>query len=120
MFRPVRRALAISLPPLAAVLAAVLAGPPLPASAGTVQPAGARVFPELESRSVRMPHGVRLAVDVWLPAGTTAGARLPTVLQTDRCPPRCCSARATGSGSPSQPPIPARSSCSRRTAGPAT
>ena len=31
-----------------------------------------------------MPDGVRLAVDVWLPAGTTAGDRLPTVLETDR------------------------------------
>ena len=31
-----------------------------------------------------MPDGVRLAADVWLPAGTTADTRLPTVLETDR------------------------------------
>jgi putative CocE/NonD family hydrolase len=31
-----------------------------------------------------MPDGVRLAVDVWLPSGTTSGARLPTVLQDER------------------------------------
>jgi uncharacterized protein len=30
-----------------------------------------------------MPDGVRLAADVWLPAGTPADARLPTVLETD-------------------------------------
>jgi len=50
-------------------------------------PAGrsaASVFPRLHSEYVRMPDGVRLAVDVWLPAGTTAGARLPTVLEADR------------------------------------
>jgi putative CocE/NonD family hydrolase len=38
----------------------------------------------LHSQYVRMPDGVRLAVDVWLPAGIPAGARLPTVLETDR------------------------------------
>ena len=42
------------------------------------------LFPRLQSRYVPMPDGVRLAVDVWLPSGTTAGARLPTVLETDR------------------------------------
>lgn len=31
-----------------------------------------------------MPDGARLAADVWLPPGTTAGARLPAVLETDR------------------------------------
>jgi putative CocE/NonD family hydrolase len=41
-------------------------------------------LPELESVYVPMPDGVRLAVDFWLPAGTKAGARLPTVLETDR------------------------------------
>jgi putative CocE/NonD family hydrolase len=41
-------------------------------------------LPRLRSLYVPMPDGVRLAVDVWLPAGTTAGARLPTVLETDR------------------------------------
>jgi uncharacterized protein len=42
------------------------------------------VLPRLRSLYVPMPDGVRLAVDVWLPAGTTAGDRLPTVLETDR------------------------------------
>lgn len=51
------------------------------ASAGR---SAASVLPRLESLYVPMPDGVRLAVDVWLPAGTTAGARLPTVLETDR------------------------------------
>jgi uncharacterized protein len=31
-----------------------------------------------------MPDGVRLAVDVWLPAGATTVGRLPTVLEIDR------------------------------------
>ena len=65
-------------------------------SAGTVSPAGtgtsastagrtaAATLPRLQSMYVRMPDGVRLAVDVWLPAGTTAGSRLPTVLEADR------------------------------------
>jgi predicted acyl esterase len=44
----------------------------------------ASVFPRLHSEYVRMPDGVRLAVDVWLPAGTTAGAHLPAVLEADR------------------------------------
>ena len=80
MLRSVGRALA-GTPALAA---AVLAGPLLPAAAGTARPAAARVFPQLESQYVRMPDGVRLAVYVWLPPGTTAGARLPAVLETDR------------------------------------
>jgi predicted acyl esterase len=37
-----------------------------------------------QSVYVRMPDGVRLAVDVWRPAGAAAGARLPTVLEADR------------------------------------
>jgi uncharacterized protein len=41
-------------------------------------------FPRLQSRYVTMPDGVRLAVDVWLPAGTTSAGRLPTVLQDER------------------------------------
>jgi len=56
-------------------------------AASAAAPAGrgaASVFPRLHSEYVRMPDGVRLAVDVWLPAGTTAGARLPTVLEADR------------------------------------
>src|SRR5215467_91641 len=44
----------------------------------------ASVFPRLHSEYVRMPDGVRLAVDVWLPAGTADHARLPTVLEADR------------------------------------
>ncbi|MFD7904813.1 CocE/NonD family hydrolase [Kitasatospora sp. NPDC059747] len=40
--------------------------------------------PHLRSLYVPMPDGVRLAVDVHLPAGTTAGANLPTVLVTQR------------------------------------
>lgn len=83
MFRPARRA--ITLAPLAAVLlTAVLLSPVLPAAAGTALAAAARAFPQLDSQYVRMPDGVRLAVNVWLPPGTTAGARLPTVLETDR------------------------------------
>ncbi|MEV7773684.1 CocE/NonD family hydrolase [Kitasatospora sp. NPDC086791] len=40
--------------------------------------------PQLQSRYVTMPDGVRLAVDVYLPEGTRAGADLPTVLVTQR------------------------------------
>jgi predicted acyl esterase len=50
-------------------------------------PAGrsaASVVPRLQALYVPMPDGMRLAVDVWLPAGTTAGAGLPTVLEADR------------------------------------
>lgn len=51
-----------------------------PASA---QPAaGAEV--ERHSTYVRMPDGVRLAVDVWLPKGTAPGSRLPTILEQTR------------------------------------
>jgi predicted acyl esterase len=56
-------------------------------AASAAAPAGrsaASVLPRLHSEYVRMPDGGRLAVDVWLPAGTTAGARLPTVLEADR------------------------------------
>src|SRR5215831_3607794 len=56
-------------------------------AASAAAPAGrgaVSVFPRLHSEYVRMPDGVRLAVDVWLPPGTTAGARLPTVLEADR------------------------------------
>ena len=41
------------------------------------------MFPQLQSLYVPMPDGVRLAVDVSLPA-TAPGARLPTVLEADR------------------------------------
>src|SRR5215467_11878514 len=67
---------------LAALAAMVTAGAANPAaSAGR---SATSMFPRLVSRYVRMPDGVRLAVDVWLPAGTSAWARLPTVLEADR------------------------------------
>src|SRR5690348_3806888 len=67
---------------LTALAAIVTAGAIDPAAAAGRSAASA--FPRLQSRYVQMPDGVRLAVDVWLPAGTTAGARLPTVLEADR------------------------------------
>jgi putative CocE/NonD family hydrolase len=72
--------------PLALILAALVALA-LAGAARPTAPAGhdaSAAFPRLQSRYVRMPDGVRLGVDVWLPAGTTAGARLPTVLEADR------------------------------------
>jgi uncharacterized protein len=66
------------------VLAPGLAGP---AAASVVKPASQHapvVFPRFQSLYVPMPDGVRLAVDVWLPAGTTRASRLPTVLEADR------------------------------------
>ncbi len=69
------------------LMLAVLAAITTVGAASAAAPAGrgaASVFPRLHSEYVRMPDGVRLAVDVWLPAGTTAGARLPTVLEADR------------------------------------
>jgi putative CocE/NonD family hydrolase len=42
------------------------------------------VLPRFHSLYVPMRDGVRLAVDVWLPAGTTAASKLPTVLEGDR------------------------------------
>ena len=67
------------------VLVTALAAITMAGAAHPAAPAGrsaALVFPRLQSRYVRMPDGVRLAVDVWLPPGTTAGARLPTVLES--------------------------------------
>jgi len=55
--------------------------------AATVSSAPARSYPHFRSLYMRMPDGVRLAADVWLPAGTTAASRLPTVLETDRYGP---------------------------------
>src|SRR5215510_1236740 len=69
------------------LMLAVLAVITTVGAASAAAPAGrsaASAFPRLHSEYVRMPDGVRLAVDVWLPAGTTAGARLPTVLEADR------------------------------------
>jgi hypothetical protein len=79
MSRPVRTLLASTAAILAA--SAIVAAASFPARAGR---RAAPTFPRLQSLYVPMPDGVRLAVDVWLPAGTTAGARLPTVLETDR------------------------------------
>ncbi|MGA5821772.1 CocE/NonD family hydrolase [Kitasatospora sp. NPDC094028] len=66
--------------PLAALLATagVLGLAAAPAAAAPA------AEPHLRSRYVAMPDGVRLAVDVYLPEGTRAGARLPTVLVTQR------------------------------------
>ncbi len=41
-------------------------------------------FPQFQSLYVPMPDGSRVAVDVWLPVGTTSRSRLPTVLEGDR------------------------------------
>jgi len=70
-------ALAVSATATASATAAASAVKPSIHSAGSA-------LPELESVYVPMPDGVRLAADIWLPAGTKADARLPTVLETDR------------------------------------
>ncbi|HEY2305238.1 MAG TPA: CocE/NonD family hydrolase, partial [Streptosporangiaceae bacterium] len=72
---------------LLAITAATGAALSVMAAASTPAPAGrsaGSALPRLRSLYVPMPDGVRLAVDVWLPPGTTAGDRLPTVLETDR------------------------------------
>ena len=79
MSRLARMPLLIMLTALAAVVTLGAADPA--ASAGR---SAASVLPQLQSRYVQMPDGVRLAVDIWLPFGTTAGTRLPTVLEADR------------------------------------
>jgi hypothetical protein len=79
MSRPVRTLLAITRATLAAIMMAGAAG--CTETAGLGATSG---WPTLRSLYVPMPDGVRLAVDVWLPSRTTAGARLPTVLETDR------------------------------------
>jgi putative CocE/NonD family hydrolase len=79
MSRPVRTLLAITGATLAVIMMAGAAGCTASGGLGAVP-----VLPRLQSLYVPMPDGVRLAVDVWLPARTTAGARLPTVLETDR------------------------------------
>ncbi|MDR2983942.1 MAG: CocE/NonD family hydrolase, partial [Nocardiopsaceae bacterium] len=71
--------LAVAGTALAGLLTAGASDPAAHAGASTTS-----ALPRLESRYVSMPDGVRLAVDVWLPAGTTRGARLPTVLQDER------------------------------------
>jgi uncharacterized protein len=73
--------------PAAALTALSLIAVAIPAAASAAAPAdhvAAGALPRLRSLYVPMPDGVRLAVDVWLPAGTTAGSRLPTVLEADR------------------------------------
>src|SRR5260370_435450 len=75
MFRSARTSLAI--------IVAAAATSAMMAAASPPGPAGRRAgpaFPRLRSLYVPMPDGVRLAVDVWLPAGTTAGAPPPTGL----------------------------------------
>jgi uncharacterized protein len=95
MSRFPRIPLLVTLTAVAAIATAGAASAAVPAGHSATVPAGhsaaapaahsaVSVFPRLQSRYVRMPDGVRLAVDVWLPAGTAAGARLPTVLETDR------------------------------------
>ena len=79
MSRSVRTLLASMVAILAAI--AIVAAASVPARAGR---RAASEFPRLQSLYVPMPDGVRLAVDVWLPAGTKPGARLPTVLEADR------------------------------------
>jgi uncharacterized protein len=79
MSRLTRMPLLIMLTALAAI---VTAGTTNPAAAAGRSAASA--FSRLQSEYVPMLDGARLAVDVWLPAGTTAGARLPTVLEADR------------------------------------
>ncbi|MFE6867721.1 CocE/NonD family hydrolase [Kitasatospora sp. NPDC057692] len=65
---------------LAATVALTLAAVPGPAAAAAPQDAD----PQLQSRYIAMPDGVRIAVDVYLPAGTAPGADLPTVLSVQR------------------------------------
>lgn len=84
MFGPVRTFRFAAAAALATVSMATVA---MTTAAGYPAPGGrapAPGFPRLRSLYLPMPDGVRLAVDVWLPAGTTAGAKLPTVLETDR------------------------------------
>ncbi|MBV2155000.1 CocE/NonD family hydrolase [Kitasatospora sp. SUK 42] len=54
------------------------------ATAPSAAAPAAAAEPHLQSRYVTMPDGVRLAVDVYLPPGTEPGAKLPTVLVTQR------------------------------------
>ena len=79
MSRSARTLLAITAATGAALSVMAAASPTPPAGHG----AGS-ALPRLRSLYVPMPDGVRLAVDVWLQAGTTSGDRLPTVLETDR------------------------------------
>ena len=66
------------------MLALGLAGPAAAAAEKPTAQHAPVVFPRFQSLYVPMPDGVRLAVDVWLPTGTTRASRLPTVLEADR------------------------------------
>ncbi|WP_327675103.1 CocE/NonD family hydrolase [Kitasatospora sp. NBC_00458] len=71
--------------PLIALLAAVAALTcSIAPAAADPGPAAGGELPRLRSLYVAMPDGVRIAADVWLPPGATAGSRLPTVLETSR------------------------------------
>jgi uncharacterized protein len=74
--RRFRASLAVAAATLAVVSATAAAAPPASRAA--------TAFPRLQALYVRMPDGVRLAVNLWLPPGTTAGSKLPAVLETDR------------------------------------
>ncbi len=41
-------------------------------------------FPRLQALHIEMRDGVKIAVDVWLPAGLEPGARIPTVMRATR------------------------------------
>jgi uncharacterized protein len=71
-----RAALAVTTAAFAVVATAAAAAPPARGAPTT--------FPRLQALYVRMPDGVRLAVNVWLPPGTTTSSRRPAVLETDR------------------------------------
>lgn len=75
MARGVRRRL-----PVAIAVVLVASG----VTAGVLVTRAVSAVSSFQSVYVRMPDGVRLAVDVWRPAGAAAGARLPTVLEADR------------------------------------
>jgi putative CocE/NonD family hydrolase len=77
--RFVKISLLMMLTALVAIVTAGAANPAAPTGRGADS-----ALPRLHSQYVRMPDGVRLAVDVWLPADTTAGSHLPTVLEADR------------------------------------
>jgi uncharacterized protein len=76
MLRKTRKSVVV-IAAAAAALALAGAARPAPAGAGGL-------LPRLHSEYVRMPDGVRIAVDVWLPPGTTGASRLPAVLEMDR------------------------------------
>jgi putative CocE/NonD family hydrolase len=74
----------LALTGLAAAMAFALTAGPTAAASASATASPAPIPSSLRSLYVRMPDGVRIAVDVWLPAGVTPGERLPTVLEADR------------------------------------